>query len=79
MTHTVDEALADFKAWKNSGRVMQVGVQSTSLPVWRAINERIINGGLGKILQYQTEFIRNSDCGQWRYYEVVSSIFMQSA
>jgi predicted dehydrogenase len=70
MTHTIDEALAVYKAWKESGRVMQVGVQSTSLPVWRAINERIVSGGLGKVLQYQTEFFRNSDCGQWRYYEL---------
>jgi len=74
MTHTVDEALAVHKAWKASGRVMQVGVQSTSLPVWRAINERIIGGGLGKVLQYQTEFFRNSDCGQWRYYELTKDM-----
>ena len=40
MTHTIDEALAVLKAWKESGQVMQVGVQSTSLPVWKAINER---------------------------------------
>jgi predicted dehydrogenase len=33
MTHSVDEALAVLKAWKASGRVMQVGVQSTALPV----------------------------------------------
>ena len=70
MTHTIDEALTVYKAWKQSGLVMQVGVQSTSLPVWKAINERIVSGGLGKILQYQTEFFRNSDCGQWRYYEL---------
>ena len=70
MTHTIDEALAVFQAWEDSGLVMQVGVQSTSLPVWHAINQRIIGGGLGKILQYQTEFFRNSDCGQWRYYEL---------
>ena len=29
MTHSVDEALDVHKAWKESGRVMQVGVQST--------------------------------------------------
>jgi predicted dehydrogenase len=70
MTHSIDEALAVLKAWKESGRVMQVGVQSTSLPVWKSINERINSGGLGKVLQYQTEFYRNSDVGQWRYYEL---------
>ncbi|MEM6330127.1 MAG: Gfo/Idh/MocA family oxidoreductase [Planctomycetota bacterium] len=70
MTHTVEEALAVNQAWKDSGLVMQVGVQSTSLPVWKAVNERINSGGLGKIMQYQTEFFRNSDMGQWRYYSL---------
>ncbi len=68
MTHTVEEALAVHKAWKESGLVMQVGVQSTSLPVWGKVNEAIRAGELGKVLQYQTEFFRNSDMGQWRYY-----------
>ena len=68
MTHTVEEALEVKKAWEESGLVMQVGVQSTSLPIWKNINERICDGGLGKVLQYQTEFFRNSDVGQWRYY-----------
>lgn len=68
MTHSVEEALNVHDAWKKSGLVMQVGVQSTALPVWKHINEKINNGDLGKILQYQTEFFRNSDMGQWRYY-----------
>ncbi len=74
MTHSVDEALAVHKAWKESGRVMQVGVQSTSLPVWKAINERLRNGDIGKVLQYQTEYFRNSDVGQWRYYELTEDM-----
>ena len=74
MTHTVDEALAVHKAWKESGKVMQVGVQSTSLPVWHDIRERIQRGGLGKVVQYQTEYFRNSDCGQWRYYELTKDM-----
>ncbi|TWT36271.1 4-carboxy-2-hydroxymuconate-6-semialdehyde dehydrogenase [Posidoniimonas corsicana] len=68
MTHSVEEALAVHQAWKDSGLVMQVGVQSTSLPVWQSINEKIRQGDLGKVMQYQTEFFRNSDMGQWRYY-----------
>ena len=28
--------------------MMQVGVQSTTLPVWKDINERITEGELGK-------------------------------
>ncbi len=68
MTHTVEEALAVMKAWQESGLVMQVGVQSTSLPVWGKINEALRSGEVGKVLQYQTEYYRNSDMGQWRYY-----------
>jgi predicted dehydrogenase len=68
MTHTIDEALAVRKAWQQSGRVMQVGVQSTEVPAWHEARRRICEGQIGKVLQYQTEFYRNSSMGQWRYY-----------
>lgn len=68
MTHSVEEALAVMKAWQESGKVMQVGVQSTALPVWDHVNASLRAGDIGKVLQYQTEFFRNSDMGQWRYY-----------
>lgn len=68
MTHSVEEALEVMKAWKKSGKVMQVGVQSTSLKVWDAVRESLRAGDIGKVLQYQTEFFRNSEMGQWRYY-----------
>lgn len=68
MTHTIDEALAVRKAWHDSGRVMQVGVQSTEVPAWHEARRRICEGQIGKVLQYQTEFYRNSVMGQWRYY-----------
>ena len=70
MTHTIQEAFDVVKAWKDSGKVMQVGVQSTSLPVWDKANELMRNGILGKVLMFQTEFFRNSVMGQWRYYEL---------
>ena len=47
---------------------MQVGVQSTSLPLWPQVNELLCSGKLGKVLMYQTEYFRNSSMGQWRYY-----------
>jgi predicted dehydrogenase len=74
MTHTVEQALEVYKTWKASGRVMQVGVQSTCLPLYRAINERLNSGDVGKVLQYQTEYYRNSDVGQWRYYELAADM-----
>ena len=70
MTKTVEEAIEVMKTWKASGRVMQVGVQSTSLPVWNQVHEMLTSGKLGKVLTYQTEYFRNSAQGQWRYYEL---------
>ncbi len=68
MTHSIEEAIAVVDAWKETGKVMQVGVQSTSLPVWDACRQMIQRGKLGKVLTFQTEFFRNSSMGQWRYY-----------
>jgi predicted dehydrogenase len=70
MTHSVAEAITVYKAWQKSGLVMQVGVQSTSLPVWKDVHKRLCDGQLGKVLMYQTSYFRNSDMGQWRYYNL---------
>ncbi len=78
MTKTVEEAAEIVRAWRKSGRVMQVGVQSTSLPVWPAINDWLTSGKIGKVLMYQTEFFRNSAQGQWRYYELTKEMTPQN-
>ena len=70
MTKTVEEALDVVKLWRETGLVMQVGVQSTSLKVWDQARELIEAGKLGKVLGFQTEFFRNSSVGQWRYYKL---------
>jgi len=70
MTKTVEEAVMVMQTWQKSGKVMQVGVQSTSLPVWPQVNQLLSEGKLGKVLMYQTEFFRNSAQGQWRYYKL---------
>lgn len=67
MTHTTDEAKAVVNAWKSSGCVMQVGVQSTSLPVWDMAREMINEGKLGKVVQFQTECARNGKFGMSRH------------
>lgn len=74
MTKTVEEAIAVLRAWKKSGKVMQVGVQSTSLPMWNQVNQMLTGGKLGKVLMYQTEFFRNSAQGQWRYYKLTEGM-----
>ena len=78
MTKTVEEALDVVKVWKDTGRVMQVGVQSTSLPVWDQARQLIDGGKLGKVLGYQTEYFRNSNVGQWRYYELTKNMSPKS-
>jgi predicted dehydrogenase len=67
MTHTIDEAFAVLDTWRSTGRVMQVGVQTTSIPAWNAAKAMIDDGKLGKVLQYQTEYFRNSNTGQTRF------------
>jgi predicted dehydrogenase len=74
MTHSVEEAIAVYNGWKKSGKVMQVGVQSTSLPIWKDVRERLCDGQLGKVLMYQTSYFRNSDMGQWRYYDLTADM-----
>lgn len=74
MTKTVQEAFAVEAAWRQSGKVMQVGVQSTSLPVWDEVREHLDNGLLGKVLGFQTEYFRNSNVGQWRYYKLTKDM-----
>lgn len=74
MTKTVEEAIEVMRVWKKSGRVMQVGVQSTSLPVWNEVNALLRAGKLGKVLMYQTEYFRNSSMGQWRYYKLTEKM-----
>lgn len=78
MTKLVDEAFAVVDAWKETGKIMQVGVQSTSLPVWNKANELILGGQLGKVLGFQTEYFRNSNVGQWRYYQLTKEMTPKS-
>jgi len=70
MTKTVEEAIDVVRVWRETGRVMQVGVQSTSLAVWDQARGLIDDGKLGKVLGFQTEYFRNSSMGQWRYYKL---------
>ncbi len=67
MTHTIDESRDVIHAWKSSGLVLQVGVQSTSSPVWNMAREMINSGQLGKIVQFQTECFRNGRAGMSRH------------
>lgn len=74
MTKFVEEALKVVDAWRSTGKVVQVGVQSTSLPLWDQVRELLNEGKIGKVLQFQTEYFRNSSMGQWRYYKLEKSM-----
>ena len=78
MTKTTDEAFAVVDTWKKTGRVMQVGVQSTSLPAWNKANELIRRGKIGKLVQFQTEHYRNTPFGQWRNRKLTPEMTPQS-
>ncbi|HAH48137.1 MAG TPA: oxidoreductase, partial [Planctomycetaceae bacterium] len=60
MTHHISEAFDVVDAWKKSGLVVQVGVQSTSIPIWNEVRALVDEGKLGKIVQFQAESFRNS-------------------
>ncbi len=66
MTQTPGQAVEVLHAWRNSGCVMQVGVQRTSDSRWAAASDWITSGRIGKVLQAQSESYRNSATGQWR-------------
>ena len=70
MTHTIQEAQDVVAAWNKSGKIMQVGVQGTADPRWKAANQFIREGNIGKVVQAQTHYYRNSGMGQWRYYSL---------
>jgi predicted dehydrogenase len=74
MTRTMEEAQAVVKAWEKTNRVMSVGVQSMADPTWSKALGYIQNGGIGKVLQAQTRYYRNSTVGQWRYYPLTKDM-----
>jgi predicted dehydrogenase len=78
MTHTLDEAREVVREWKATGRVLQVGVQSTSSPIWDHARGMIDDGQLGKVVQFQTEYFRNSAGGMSRHNEITPQMTPQA-
>ncbi|WP_165233089.1 Gfo/Idh/MocA family protein [Aquisphaera insulae] len=74
MTHTIEEARKVAETVKKTGKVFTVGVQSTADPRFRMANSMIVDGKIGKVLQGQTSYYRNSDVGQWRYYKLTKDM-----
>ena len=68
MCHTIDEARRIYETQLKTKQIMTVGVQSTANPIWKQAHEMIAEGKIGKVMQGQTSYYRNSGMGQWRYY-----------
>jgi predicted dehydrogenase len=74
MTRTAEEATAVVDAWKRTGRVVTVGVQSMADPVWMKAFDHIRTGKIGHVAHAQTGFFRNDIRGQWRYYRLAPTM-----
>ena len=74
MTKTIEEAIAVVDTAAKTNKVVTVGVQSMADPTWRAAHEYIAAGNIGKVLQGQTSYFRNSSVGQWRYYPLTKEM-----
>jgi predicted dehydrogenase len=74
MTRTIDEAHAVVDAAKKYNRVVSIGVQSMADPTWSKAYDLIRSGKLGKLMQAQTRYYRNSTVGQWRYYPLTKDM-----
>ncbi len=74
MTRTIGEAIAVVDTAVKHNRVVTVGVQSMADPTWLAANEYIRSGKIGKVMQGQTSYFRNSSVGQWRYYPLTKDM-----
>ncbi|MCI0703935.1 MAG: Gfo/Idh/MocA family oxidoreductase [Planctomycetia bacterium] len=74
MTRTAEEAVAVVDAWKHSGRVVTVGVQSMADGVWVKAFDTIRTGVIGHVAHAQTGFFRNDVRGQWRFYRLAKQM-----
>jgi predicted dehydrogenase len=67
MTHTVDEARRVYETVKKTGRVLQVGSQTTSSDQWWKARKAIQDGMIGQLIMSQGSYHRNSKEGEWNW------------
>jgi len=67
MCHTIDEARELVATVKETGRVLQVGSQTTSADQWWKAKKAIADGMIGKMIMSQGSYHRNSVEGEWNY------------
>jgi predicted dehydrogenase len=67
MCHTIEEAKQLVNTVKETGRVLQVGSQTTSADQWWKAKKAIADGMIGKMIMSQGSYHRNSVEGEWNY------------
>lgn len=67
MCHTIDEAKQLVNTVKETGRVLQVGSQTTSGDQWHKAKKAIADGMIGQMLMSQGSYHRNSSEGEWNW------------
>ena len=67
MTHTIEEARQVWQTVEKTGRVLQVGSQTTSSDQWWKARKVIQDGMIGQLLMSQGSYHRNSKEGEWNW------------
>jgi predicted dehydrogenase len=67
MCHTVAETKKMVDKVRETGRVLQVGSQTTSADQWWKAKKAISDGAIGQMIMSQGSYHRNSTEGEWNY------------
>jgi predicted dehydrogenase len=67
MCHTIEEAKQLAAAVKRTGRILQVGSQTTSADQWHKAKKYIADGAIGDMIMSQGSYHRNSKEGEWNW------------
>lgn len=67
MCHTIKEVKQLVETTRETGRVVQVGSQTTSADQWWKAKKAIADGMIGKMIMSQGSYHRNSIEGEWNY------------
>jgi len=67
MCHTVEEARQLVETVEETGRVLQVGSQTTSADQWHKAKKAIADGMIGEMIMSQGSYHRNSPDGEWNW------------
>ena len=67
MCHTVEEARQLVDKVRQSGRLIQVGSQTTSADQWWKAKKAIADGAIGEMIMSQGSYHRNSRDGEWNW------------